>query len=194
MKRSLAHQAPLQGSVLFLLAAIGIALSAAGCGKVLNTKKCAASIDCAPAKNVCRNGACVSVSCSNAGGSGTACQAGEMCDLSGGAGMCVPGMTIFGPCKISTDCAPGTGVCRDMKCAITPCGAGAACLGDEMCVASQCAPPPKGTTAHTIAAGGSVSMSSAHIHISLTGQGKAVGASSSSQHKAVTGATSLMRR
>jgi hypothetical protein len=178
--------------LLARLAGLGalVVLIAAGCNNPsAPAGVCKESRECAAGTGVCRNGVCTQVTCANMP---TACMAGEMCNTT--TNQCVPGEAMFKPCKVSTDCAPGTGVCRNMKCTVTPCADTAPCQGDELCVMSQCTPPAKATSGHSLAAGGSVSTSSKHIHIGLTGQGRAVGASSSSKHKQVTGATSLMRR
>src|SRR5579871_4580182 len=144
---------------------------------------CSTSTDCMN-QTVCRSGMCAQVPCSQT----MACMAGETCT----AGMCVPSSGMN--CTKSSDCPPAVGVCRMMKCAQVPCSVTMPCLGDEQCVGGNCRAPAPETPGHTLAAGGSVSTSGKHIHIGLTGQGRAVGTGTSAQHSHTTGATSVMRR
>src|SRR5262245_4974984 len=125
---------------------------------------CMSSGDCTTANGVCRNMMCAPQPC----GASNPCMAGEDCVD----GMCAP--TKGTPCKIDTDCPPGSGVCRDLLCKKVPCGPTMPCPGEELCLMNSCAPATKASTSSTLAAGGSVSTSAQHIHVGLTGQGRAV--------------------
>ncbi len=145
---------------------------------------CMVSADCAAGTGVCRGGTCTPTPCADS----SKCNSDETCTN----GMCAPSTGT--KCAQDTDCPPSQGVCRNGLCSQVPCGSTMACLGDEQCVSGKCAAPTKGTPGRTLAAGGSVSTSGKHIHIGLTGQGRAVGTGSSPQHTHTTGATSVMRR
>lgn len=156
---------------------------------------CNSSADCAANTGVCRSGSCTPTTCS----ASAPCLAGEACT----AGMCVPAKGT--PCTLNTDCPSGTGVCRNKICTVVLCSAKAPCTGDEICNAAsctgqeicptgQCTAPTKASPGFTLSAGGAVSQSNQHIHIGLTGQGRAIGNGASPQHTTTTGATSVMRR
>ena len=169
--------------------ALGLAavLLAAACQGSAQQPACKTSADCALGTGVCRDEKCGPTPC----GASMKCGVSEMCDAKG---MCVPLQETARPCKTSTDCPAGSGVCRSGKCTRTPCSGGTACVGDELCAAGQCAPPAKGTPGRTFAAGGAVSTSGKHIHVGLTGQGRAVGPGESAAHRHMGGATSVMGR
>ncbi len=145
---------------------------------------CQKDADCASG-TLCRDKLCKPVTCS----ASAPCTAGEICD-SGGHCKIAPS------CQADADCPSGTGVCRDNLCGPVACPP--TCSTGETCTSGQCVasttPTTPATTSHTLAAGGSVSTSSKHIHIGITGQGRAVGASSSSTHQHVGGATAVLGR
>ena len=149
---------------------------------------CKVDGDCAAGTGVCRGGMCIGVPCTVS----AMCSAGEACT----GGMC----TVSAPaiCKSDSDCTTGTGVCRVGTCAPVACAEATPCSGTEMCVMGQCqagsTPVTKGAPGHTLAAGGGVSTSGAHIHIGLTGQGRAVGPGASAEHKHLGGATAVLGR
>lgn len=165
--------------------ALVFALLTTGCP---STPRCQQSIDCTDGASVCRGGYCRQVPCAT---DQAQCLAGETCHPV--SGKCVPGLPELA-CTTSGDCPPGNGVCRGGRCTVVPCGEAAPCHGDELCQIGQCAPPPPATPGQTLAAGGSVSTSGEHMHIGVTGQGRAVGSGASSEHQHTTGATSVMRR
>lgn len=148
---------------------------------------CSQSSDC-NGNGVCRNGMCTNAPCSLA----IPCQAGEMCVNN----ICQVG-TSPKACQLDTDCPPGTGVCRMMVCTLVACAEATPCQSGELCLSGKCAPGTAmkaGVPGHNISSGGSISMSSKHIHIGLTGQGRAVGKGASATHSHTTGATSVMQR
>ena len=168
-------------------------LAAAGChtsppaGGSDGGASCSQSSDC-NGNGVCRNGACTNAPCSLA----IPCQAGEACVNN----MCQLGN---GPkaCQSDSDCPSGTGVCRMMTCTLVACAEATPCPNGELCLNGKCAPGTAmkaGVPGHNISSGGSIAMSSKHIHIGLTGQGRAVGKGSSANHSHTTGATSVMQR
>jgi hypothetical protein len=181
MTNSRTHHVWLGGALLLL--------AAAGCQSSSQTPPppaCKVDTDCPVGAGVCRAGTCNQVSCTVA----SMCGPGEIC--SGGA--CVAGMPPM-TCNASSDCPPASGVCRDGVCVSIPCGEAMTCKVGEQCVAGMCKPGgDKGVPGHTLAAGGSVSTSDKHIHIGLTGQGRAVGPGASATHHHIGGATAVMGR
>jgi hypothetical protein len=160
------------------------ALAAGGCNKG-SPPGCHVSSDCAT--GVCRGGNCSNVPCNAM----MACQSNEKCVN----GACTP-QGQSQPCKMTSDCPKGSGVCRQGLCINVPCTPMQPCLNGETCVMGQCgaAMAGGGTPGHTLAAGGAVSTSGKHIHIGLTGQGRAVGPGASPSHQHITGATAVMGR
>jgi Cys-rich repeat protein len=147
-------------------------------------KKCTRNDDCAKDPNglFCVSGACVMCAADKD------CPEGKICESS----KCTPRKDT--PCKVSTDCPAGAGVCRNGVCTQAACEPDGTCPTGEICVEGKCKAGIKGTYGRTLAAGGVLSKSSKHIHLGLTGQGRAVGSSTSSGHKHTTGATSVMQR
>ena len=163
-----------------------------GCGSSATPAPCKVSSDCPGGTMVCRGDKCSQVACNPM----VQCGPGEVCDV--GKGMCVPLPNPMGrPCKISVDCPVGQ-VCRAATCGKVPCGANMPCGKDETCVSGVCAPGggggPKVGPGTTLSAGGGVASSGKHIHIGITGQGRAVGPSTSGKRSHVGGATKPLHR
>lgn len=104
------------------------------------------------------------------------------------------------PCCIlnssSSGCVDDTG-CKERetcvakvcvaKCPKSPCGDG------KLCVRGTCVTMPE-TTGRTFSAAGGISSSTGHIHVNLTGQGRATGTSGGVGHTVQAGATSVLQR
>ena len=177
-------------------------LAMAGCPSSTPPGGCKTTADCAAGTGVCRDSKCAPAPCVMGN-----CMAGESCDPSG---MCKPvgggdmamqagsdagGGTDGGGggCMTNKECV-GKGVCRAMKCADVPCGPLVACFGDELCVGGKCAPAAKPGNSRTFAAGGTVSTNGKHIHIGITGQGRAIGPGDNGKHSHNAGAPAVLGR
>ncbi len=96
----------------------------------------------------------------------------------------------------SSGCVDDTGCKERETCVAKVCVARcpkAPCADGQLCVRGACVTMPE-TAGRTLSAGGGISSSAGHIHVNLTGQGRATGTSGGVGHTVQAGATSVLQR
>lgn len=108
-------------------------------------------------------------------------------------GLFLPGCILN---STSSGCVDDTGCKERETCVAKVCVARcpkAPCANGKLCVRGACVTMPE-TTGRTLSAGGGISSSTGHIHVNLTGQGRATGTSDGVGHSVQAGATSVLQR